>query len=77
MKAKTKDEAFLVANSIMVGDYEYDTILSKRCGYPIYKGIYRNEWISDLGVRLEVNTEDGKSINIWIHQPTLKKLFTW
>ena len=63
----SKEEAFSVADRIMKHDYIYDSLASKNAGYPIYSSTCDcNEWLSDLGNRLEVNTEDGKSVNIWI-----------
>ena len=68
MIAKDKDHAFLEADKLVKYDYEYDVVRSQRAGYPIYfttkEGV--NEWICDLGDRLEVNMENGKSVNIWI-----------
>lgn len=68
MTVLTKEHAFAEANKIMKHDYEYDAHRSSRAGYPIYfstaYGV--SEWISDLGNRLEVNLENGESINIWI-----------
>lgn len=68
MRATTEVKAFSMANKLMHYDYEYDVYRSKKAGYPIYyttkEGV--NEWISHLGNRLEVNLEDGKTVNIWI-----------
>jgi putative selenate reductase molybdopterin-binding subunit len=62
------DKAFAEADRITSFDYEYDVVRSEKAGYPIYfttkEGV--NEWISDLGNRLEVNLMNGKTVNIWI-----------
>lgn len=63
----SKDQAFRTANGLVHSDYEYDADRSERAGYPIYYStILPDEWISDLGDRLEVNLSGGKTINIWI-----------
>lgn len=68
MKVSSEGQAFYEANKLMNYDYEYDVYRSKKAGYPIYfttkEGV--NEWISHLGNRLEVNLENGKTVNIWI-----------
>lgn len=68
MVVSTRAQAWAEADRIIHSDYEFDTARSARAGYDIYfstlEGNY--EWISDLGDRLEVNTNDGESVNIWI-----------
>ena len=68
MTTDTRENAFYLADRLTKHDYEYDVVRSKKAGYPIYfttkEGV--NEWISDLGNRLEVNLENGKTVNIWI-----------
>ena len=68
MRATSKDEAFWLAGKLTKHDYEYDVERSARAGYPIYFSVKKEayEWVCDLGDRLEVNLEDGRSINIWI-----------
>lgn len=68
MRATSKEQAFWLAGKLTKHDYEYDVERSARAGYPIYFTVKEgvNEWVSDLGDRLEVNLEDGRSINIWI-----------
>lgn len=71
-----REEAFLVASNITLHDYEYDVARSERAGYPIYYSVYEgcNEWVSDLGNRLEVNHADGRTTNIWIEDELLQNL---
>ena len=66
MKVETMAKAFEIAYS-MIGGYELDEASSAKAGYNIWRSTtdYR-EHISDLGNRIEVNTKDGKSLNIWI-----------
>lgn len=68
MKVKSTCEAWAEANKIMPTDYALDEKMSARAGYKIYystaEGV--NAYICDLGDRLEINTPDGKSTNIWI-----------
>lgn len=65
----SKEEAFWTANGLVHSDYDYDADRSERAGYPIYYStILHDEWISDLGDRLEVNLSGGKTINIWIDE---------
>ena len=67
----SKEAAFQVANTIIPTDYEYDIERTSKAGYPIYwtTAAGRNCWISDLGDRLEVNLDNGSSVNIWIDDP--------
>ena len=68
MKANSRKEAWKIADSIFSTDYMKDERRSKNAGYDIYfttaAGV--NAWISDLGDRLEVNLENGETVNIWI-----------
>lgn len=68
MIVKSRQEAWKIADEIFNTDYEKDDFRSKRAGYDIYfstvEGV--NAWISDLGDRLEVNLENGKTENIFI-----------
>lgn len=65
-----KFSAWEIAGDIFPGDYKLDTAASARAGYNVYvatdPGV--NAWISDLGSRLEVNTPDGRALNIWIEE---------
>lgn len=70
MKVKSVEEAWSKADVIFPTDYAKDEVKSKRAGYPIHystaSGVHA--WISDLGNRLEVNLEDGSTVNIWIEE---------
>ena len=66
MTVNGKQEAWTEANRLMNYDYDYDVCASRNAGYPIYTSKTGEEWISDLGSRLEVNLRNGKSVNIWI-----------
>lgn len=71
MKARTIKEAWEEANKIFPYDYQKDEFSSENAGYPIYRSTaldHPDNWISDLGTRLEVNTEDGKTVTIWIEE---------
>lgn len=61
---KTRSEAMAIAES-MIGKTYHDTEASDRVGYPIYRAMCGNAWISDLNTRLEVN-DDSETVNIWI-----------
>ena len=69
MKVKSIQEAWDAVSKIFPYDYMKDESASQKAGYPIYYSTaseHPNNWISDLGTRLEVNFENGKSENIWI-----------
>lgn len=68
MTVESREKAFEEANKIVRYDYIHNSEMSKRAGYDIYFTTHpgTNEWISDLGNRLEVNRYDGKTFNIWI-----------
>lgn len=70
MTVKTKAEAWAKADVIFATDYAKDEARSERAGYDVYfstaDGVYA--WIADLGDRLEVNLENGESVNIWIDE---------
>lgn len=66
MQVKTIQEAWKEANKIFPYDYELSTTKTE---YPTYYSTspeHPNNWISDLGNRLEINFESGESKNIWI-----------
>jgi hypothetical protein len=69
MRANSIEQAWNMANNIIKGDYEKDYNRSQKAGYDIYVSNSGKEWISDLGNRLEVNREDGTSVNIWVEEP--------
>ena len=68
MKAKSMKEAWEIADGIFNTDYIKDERRSNNAGYDIYysTAVGVNAWISDLGDRLEVNLENGETVNIWI-----------
>lgn len=63
-------EAWQKADAIFPTDYIKDEIKSERAGYGVYvstaDGV--NAWISDLGDRLEVNLDNGKTVSIWVNE---------
>lgn len=68
-EAYSKEEAWNIASKIFPTDYEYDSALSARSGYPVYPSTcsdYRFAKINDLNARLEVVFEDYTCVNIWI-----------
>ena len=73
MDCNSKEAAWSLVNKLFPTDYEKDERSSARAGYDIYRfrgdwcpAEFANNWISDLGNRLEVNLSSGKSINVWI-----------
>ena len=70
MKVKSKQEAWRKADVIFSTDYVKDDIRSSRAGYDIYYSTAQgvDAWISDIGDRLEVNMENGETVNIWIEE---------
>ena len=70
MKVKSKEEAWRIADTIFTTDYMWDDVRSSNAGYNIYHSTAAgvNAWISDLGNRLEVNLENGETVNIWIEE---------
>lgn len=71
MKVSSKEKAWEEVNKIFPYDYEKDEKGSANAGYPIYTSTaseHPQNWISDLGNRLEVNLEDASSTNIWIEE---------
>lgn len=71
----SRESAWLAADQIFPSDYMHDSECSRRAGYDIYWSTRPGclAWISDLGNRLEVNLEDGSSVNIWIEEPKYKE----
>lgn len=68
---RSREEAWIEADSVFPCDYMHDSARSARAGYDTYfstsPDVYA--WISDLGDRLEVNLPDGSTVNIWIDEP--------
>lgn len=66
MKVDNMAKAFEVVYST-IGAYELDKISSERAGYRIYRSTTNwYDYACDLGDRVEINTKDGKSFNVWI-----------
>ena len=71
MKVKSMNEAWSTVDKIFPTDYVQDMSSSERAGYPVYRSTaagHYNEYICDLGDRLEVNLESGETVNIWIDE---------
>lgn len=67
--AKNVKEAWEIVDKMFPTDYIKDERSSENAGYDVYRstvdgGFYN--YICDLGNRLEVNFDDGKTINVWI-----------
>lgn len=70
MTVKNITEAWTMADKLFPTDYMHDSVSSSRAGYPIYRSTFNgcNAWISDLGNRLEINFDNGETVNIWIDE---------
>ncbi len=70
MKVKSREKAWNKADIIFPTDYAKDEARSSRAGYPVYYSTANGvaAWISDLGDRLEINLENGETVNIWIDE---------
>lgn len=70
MTTNNRERAWEIANEIFPTDYMKNEAKSKRAGYDIYVSTAEDvlAWISDLGNRLEVNLDNGKTITIWINE---------
>lgn len=60
-------DAMEMAKACM-GDIYRDANDSERAGYDIWRTYQRGHWLSDLGDRLEINFDDGETVNIWIDE---------
>lgn len=68
MKAQNINEAWTIAREIFPTELQKDDESSSRAGYPIYRSTTRHYcYICELGDRLEINLDDGRTINIWIN----------
>lgn len=66
MTVKTMSKAFMIAHN-KIGAFELDEEASSKAGYNIWRSVARyNDYICELGDRLEINYANGKSENIWI-----------
>lgn len=71
-----KKQAWTAADNIFPTDYIYDAGSSSRAGYDIYRSTDPARYycyICDLGDRLEVNTDDGKTVNVWYENIAVKE----
>lgn len=60
-------DAMEMAKACM-GDIYRDANDSERAGYDIWRTYQHGHWLSDLGDRLEMNFDDGETVNIWIDE---------
>lgn len=59
--------AWAKVNEVFPTDYNKDENSSARAGYPVFRSsVEYYNYICDLGDRLEVNLENGETVNIWI-----------
>lgn len=63
IKVTSKYEAWKVVNGYL-GETKLDEKASERAGYEIYKND-KDEWVSDLGSRFEINLTYGGVVNVW------------
>lgn len=63
IKVSSKYEAWKVVNGYL-GETKLDEEASERAGYEIYKND-KDEWVSDLGSRFEINLTYGGVVNVW------------
>ena len=69
MKARNYSEAWTIAREIFPTPLQKDESSSQRAGYSVYRSTDFDRYycyICDLGDRLEINLDDGRTINIWI-----------
>lgn len=69
MKATSYNEAWTMAREIFPTPMQKDERSSKTAGYSVYRSTDFDRfycYICDLGDRLEINLDDGRTINIWI-----------
>lgn len=69
MKATTMLKAWEVAHT-MIDNLQYDIERTERGSGKTWSKSETNATVIDLGDRLEVNKEDGETINIWIEAET-------
>lgn len=73
MIAQTRKEAWEAAKKMSEVEYYKNELDSYYAGYPIYKNDI-NIQVADLGVRLEVKTDDYEITNIWIAEQIGEKI---
>lgn len=73
-KVVDKREAMHIASMLLPTlRFFADKHASTNAGYPVHLTNSGGGWVSDLGTRLEVNFNDGKTINIWITEDVNKQ----
>ena len=68
LQVATRNDAWKLLTILTKNEYVYDSFRSGRAGYPVFYGIdidKPNEYVCDLGDRIEVNYNDGVTQNIW------------
>lgn len=74
-KVNGRDAAWKKVDEIFPTDYAKDDYRTERAGHPVYVSTaegHENDYICDLGCRLEVNIAEGnKTTNIWISEEEL------
>lgn len=70
IKVTSKYEAWKVVDGYL-GETKLDEKASERAGYEIYKND-KDEWVSDLGSRFEINLTYGGVVNVWIDAEPVK-----
>lgn len=73
VKVNSMSEAWEKVNEIFPTDYELNNMLSERAGYNVYSSTAEGhyyDYICDLGSRLEINLNNGDTINVWVSDDT-------
>lgn len=68
-------DAWKAADAIIPTDYMKDDQSTARAGYDVYRSTaagHEYTYICDLETRLEINLDDGSTVNIWIDGSTEK-----
>lgn len=72
MKVENMTKAFEVVYNT-IGEYELDKVSSKVAGYNVFRSTKNHyDYACELGDRVEINTKDGKSFNVWIDETPKK-----
>lgn len=77
MKVSSVAEAWKIAGKLFPTDYVKDEQFSKLAGFDVYSSPVNgiNDWICDLGTRLEVNLKNGaETVDIWIENEPNDKM---
>lgn len=70
MTTTTMVKAWEIAHT-MIDNLEYDAYRTERGSGKTWSNTDTGETVIDLGTRLEVNTADGNTVNIWIEPETM------